>query len=374
MILIKSGLDALQCRFQVQPFIMNPSRKIIHIDMDCFYAAIEVRDNPALNGKPVAVGGSSSQRGVLCTCNYEARKFGLHSAMPTAKAFKLCPDLILLPVDMSKYTAVSQEIHDIFQRYTEVIEFLSLDEAFLDVTESKMYKGSATLIAEAIRGQIKIGQGLTASAGVAPNKFLAKVASEWRKPNGLFVIKPEDIGSFIKDLPITKLFGVGQVTAQKLNNKGIETCADLQRFSLADLMLNFGSFGALLYKLCRGIDEREVETDREIKSISVEETFYSDLPSHEIGTLKLPDLLARLEHRLEKAKHLQISKIFIKIKFNDFSHTTVESNIEKPELKSYEYLFIKGYKRHSKPIRLIGLGVRLQQEKNSKQLTIDGLL
>lgn len=349
---------------------MNSSRKIIHIDMDCFYAAIEIRDNPTLKEKPVAVGGSSSQRGVLCTCNYEARKFGLHSAMPTAKAFKLCPHLILLPVDMPKYKAVSQKIHTIFQRYTQAIEFLSLDEAFLDVTESKMYKGSATLIAEAIRGQIKIEQGLTASAGVAPNKFLAKIASEWRKPNGLFVIQPKDIDSFMQDLPINKLFGVGKVTAQKLNDKGIKICADLQRFSLADLMFNFGSFGMRVYKLCRGIDEREVEIDREIKSISVEETFCSDIQQYEIGILKLPALLERLKRRLERAQHLQVSKIFIKIKFDDFSRTTVENNTAKPELKAYEYLFTKGYKRYSKPIRLIGLGVRLQQEKNPKQLTI----
>ncbi|OGT06289.1 MAG: DNA polymerase IV [Gammaproteobacteria bacterium GWE2_37_16] len=352
---------------------MSQSRKIIHIDLDCFYAAIEVRDNPALKGKPVAVGGLSSQRGVLCTCNYEARKYGLHSAMPTVKAFQLCSNLKLLPVDMEKYQAASQEIQKIFKNYTENIEFLSLDEAFLDVTGSKMYRGSATLIAQAIRQEIKAKQGLTASAGVAPNKFLAKVASEWRKPDGLFVIIPEEVDAFIKVLPITKIFGVGQVTAKKIFSLGINTCADLQKLSLSELMSAFGSFGARLHKLCRGVDDREVETDRERKSISVEETYWSDLPNQEDGILQLPLLLERLQSRLDESEDLKIVKIYVKIKFNDFSHTTAESlSAGELEIKAYEVLFKKGYQRQNKPIRLIGLGVRLQPIKESKQLTLEG--
>jgi len=349
------------------------TRKIIHIDMDCFYAAIEMRDNPALIGKPVAVGGLSNQRGVLCTCNYEARKYGLHSAMPTAKALKLCPNLVLMPVDMAKYKTVSQEIGKIFQNHTEIVEFLSLDEAFLDVTKSTLYRGSATLIAEAIRREIKNKQGLTASAGVAPNKFLAKVASEWRKPDGLFVIRPQDIDSFMNPLSVSKIFGVGPVTYQKLSNIGVKTCGELQKFSLDELIAVFGSFGVKLHKLCRGIDEREVEVARERKSISVEETYSSDLPDQEIGVLELPELFERLVRRLKNIGDLRITKIYVKIKFNDFSRTTVERvNSEKLELKLYELLFRNGCNRYHKPIRLIGLGVRLKPINDFKQLTLDG--
>lgn len=189
-------------------------RKIIHVDMDCFYAGIEIRDNPSLATKPVAVGGASNQRGVLCTCNYIARQYGVRSAMPTAIAYRHCPDLIVLPVNMPKYRQISESIHRIFKEFTELVEPLALDEAFLDVSESSLYRGSATWIAEAIRNKIWQKEQLTASAGVAPNKFLAKIASGWNKPNGVFVIRPEQILSFVSQLPVTKLFGVGKVTAK----------------------------------------------------------------------------------------------------------------------------------------------------------------
>ena len=348
-------------------------RKIIHIDMDCFYAAIEMRDNPKLRNKPVAVGGKPEERGVLCTCNYIARKYGLHSAMATAHALRLCPNLILLPVNMGKYQKVSEEIFHIFQQYTPMIEPLSLDEAFLDVTGCKLFQGSATRIAQAIKKQIYEEQHITASAGVAPNKFLAKVASEWNKPNGLFVITPEQVNTFIKQLPVNKLFGVGPVTAKKLEESGLKTCNDLQKLSLADLTTKFGSFGATLYDLCRGIDDRPVEPDRQRKSVSVEETFPVDLATLSEGIKQLPILLKRLKERVSECSDLIIAKLFIKIKFYDFTRTTVECIFPELDIRQYESLFATGYNRHNKPIRLIGLGVRLKpiSEKSPRQLTFN---
>lgn len=348
------------------------SRKIIHIDMDCFYAAVEIRDNPKIRNKPVAVGGTPEERGVLTTCNYIARKYGLHSAMATAHALRLCPNLILLPVNMEKYCAVSESILRIFQQYTSVIEPLSLDEAFLDVTECKLFQGSATRIAQAIKKQIYNEQHLTASAGAAPNKFLAKIASEWNKPNGMFVITPEQVDTFVKALPVTKLFGVGPVTAKKMEQLKLRTCEDLQKLSLQDLIVKFGHFGATLYDLCRGIDDRPVETERQRKSISVEETYPVDLTTLSQGIEQLPMLLERLKERLSECPELIIFKLFIKIKFFDFTRTTVECIFQKPNITRYESLFVTGYNRHTKPIRLIGLGVRLKhvEVKSLQQLTL----
>jgi DNA polymerase-4 len=266
-------------------------KKIIHIDMDCFYAAIEMRDNPRLKNKPVAVGGNPEKRGVICSCNYIARKFGVHSAMATAKALRICPKLILLPVNMEKYRAASEKIHKIFRSFTDIIEPLSLDEAYLDVTDCKHFCGSATLIAKSIRDKINWQLKLTASAGVAPNKLLAKIASDWNKPNGQLVITPENIESFISSLPVKKIFGVGKVTAEKLTKLGIKTCADLQKISLHDLIKRFGNFGAQLYELCRGIDNREVKPNRIRKSLSVEETFMQDLVSQDECLAKLPNMI-----------------------------------------------------------------------------------
>jgi DNA polymerase-4 len=210
---------------------MIDQRKIIHIDMDCFYAAVETRDNPDLQGKPVAIGGSANKRGVLSTCNYEARTFGLHSAMLTATALQRCRQLVLLPVNMQKYRQASTQIHQIFHRYTDLIEPLSLDEAYLDVTDNTDCQGSASLLAKQIRSEIEQELRLTASAGIAPNKFLAKIASDWHKPNGQFVIPPEAIEEFMIELSVKKIPGVGKVTAEKLHKLGISTCGQLQNIS-----------------------------------------------------------------------------------------------------------------------------------------------
>jgi DNA polymerase-4 len=339
--------------------VNNPTnpKKIIHIDMDCFFVAIEVRDNPTLRSQPVAVGGTPAQRGVLSTCNYEARKYGVHSAMPTAQALKICPRLILLPVNMQKYQAASKALYRIFRQYTPLVEMLSLDEAFLDVSRCQYCKGSATLIAETIKRRIKKELGLSASAGVAPNKFLAKVASDWNKPNGVYVITPKQVDSFVRALPITKIFGVGKVTAEKLHNMQIRTCYDLQQLALPELVAKFGKIGNRFYQLCRGIDDREVEPESIRKSLSVEETFPRDIQDRETCLTLLPQLIKKLKSRLASLSNLIIVKQFVKIKFSDFKLTTVERRAVDLEGEFFYDLFQVGFSRHNKAIRLIGVGV-----------------
>jgi len=251
-------------------------RKIIHIDMDAFYASVEQRDNPQLRGKPVVVAWRGN-RSVVCAASYEARKFGVRSAMPARRAEGLCPNAVFLPPDFPRYRAVSRQAREIFQRHTDLVEPLSLDEAYLDVSENKMGLPTATQVARTIRDQIRLELNLTASAGVAPNKFLAKIASDWRKPNGLFVIQPEEVDSFLLPLPVGRLPGVGKVTEEKLKRVEVQTVADLRRMDLPTLEGRFGRYGARLYELARGIDTSEVVPDRPTQSISAEDTFEDDV-------------------------------------------------------------------------------------------------
>ena len=346
-------------------------RKIIHIDMDCFYASIEVRDNPTLKGKPVAVGGTRDQRGVLCTCNYEAREYGVRSAMPTFQAFKLCPDLIILPVNMEKYRQESQKIKTIFHKYTHLVEPLSLDEAFLDVTDCTEYKGSATLMAQAIRQEIVDTLKITASAGIAPNKFLAKIASDWNKPNGQFVIRPDDIKNFVHQLPVKKIFGVGKVTAKKFEQMGINTCGELQNLSQKELIKQFGKFGLRLYELARGTDHREVETKRDRKSLSVETTFSEDIDNIALCHKAISQLFSRLEHRLQYSSKTKIHKHFVKIKFDDFTHTSVECISHHLQLGVFQQLLDEGLQRQNKSVRLLGIGVRFYPDVLEHQLEME---
>jgi len=343
--------------------------------MDCFYAAIEMRDDPSLRGKPVAVGGGADQRGVLCTCNYEAREYGVRSAMATGYAQKQCPDLIIIPVNFPKYREASQQIRQIFLEYTELVEPLSLDEAYLDVTECNQHQGSATWMAQAIRKKIFQTTKLTASAGIAPNKFLAKVASDWKKPNGQFVITPEQIDDFVESLPVKKLWGVGPVTAKKLHQRGIQTCADVQQLSLKTLSDDFGKMGVSLFDLCRGIDHREVKPSRIRKSVSVEETFVHDKTSLQQCLDELPLLLKKLSGRIPPTLTDKIAKLFIKIKFNDFSQTTVETTQQIIEQDCFKQLMQEGYERKNQPVRLLGVGVRLKEEVSNEwqQLEINPL-
>ena len=340
----------------------NKPRKIIHIDMDCFFAAVEIRDNPNLRNQPVAVGGTIAARGVLATCNYVARKYGLHSAMPTAQALKICPKLILLPVNIAKYQAVSKILYRIFKQYTPLVEMLSLDEAFLDVTNCPYCKGSATLIAKTIKQRIAKELKLPSSAGAAPNKFLAKVASTWNKPNGLFVITPSQVSDFVKQLPITEIFGVGEKTAKKLHALGITTCKDLQKLSLSQLTERFGKTGKRFYNFCRGHDDRPVASEHIRKSLSVEVTFPQDLKTLEDCLSALTSLIPKFKQRLMHNSDLAITKQFVKIKFNDFKKTSVEKTNTSFNPDIFFELLKIGFNRYYKPIRLLGIGVRFNQE------------
>jgi len=347
-------------------------RKIIHVDCDCFYAAVEMRDNPSLVGKPIAVGGSADRRGVLSTCNYEARAFGLHSAMPTAQALKLCPNVILLPHRFDVYKEASKQVNEIYRRYTEIIEPLSLDEAFLDVSDVELLHGSATLIAKDICQAIEKEVGITASAGIAPNKFLAKVASDWNKPNGVFVIPPDDIDGFVLQLPVKKIPGVGKSTMKKMTSLGVATCADLQQQDLHQLIKSFGRFGKRLADLSRGIDNREVKTSRIRKSISVENTYSEDL-NDDLSLMQAHrELLLTFKRRFDRVKDkYAIHKLYVKIKFNDFTSTTMECRGNKIDPIVFEELLIQARQRKELPVRLLGIGVGLVPIKtDSAQLTL----
>ena len=344
------------------------ARKIIHCDCDCFYAAVEIRDDPSLQGKAIAVGGSSDRRGVLTTCSYEARAFGIHSAMPTAIALRLCPDLIVLPVNMEKYRVASQAVQAILKQFTEQIEPLSLDEAFLDVSGSNILQGSATRIAQEIRRLVSAQVGITISAGVAPNKFLAKIASDWQKPDGLTVIRPEQVDDFVARLPVNKIFGVGKVTAAKLQGLGVVSCADLQKLSLLELDQKFGRFGRRLFELSRGIDPRDVQSERTRKSLSVEHTLSDNLVGTDACLQYLPRLVEELRRRLQKhSATYQMNKVFVKLKFKDFTLTTAEAMTETIDDELLVSLLTKAFGRAQLPVRLIGVGVRFKPEAGPQQ-------
>jgi len=350
----------------------TPIRKIIHIDMDCFYAAVEMRDNPEYRGRPLAVGGHEKQRGVLSTCNYEARKFGIRSAMPTGQALKLCPQLLVVPGRMSVYKSVSKQIQAIFQRYTSIIEPLSLDEAYLDVTNVKICHGSATLIAQSIRQDIWNELQLTASAGVAPVKFLAKVASDINKPNGQFVVTPEEVQSVVDKLPLEKIPGVGKVSLEKLHQAGFYVCEDIKNSDYRELLRQFGRLGASLWKKSHGIDNREVVVERERKSVGVERTFSQNISTYEECWRVIEEkLFPELDVRLTRAcPERAIIKQGIKVKFADFQLTTIEHIHPQLELEDFKSLLSDVLKRQKgREIRLLGLSVMLKPEEQTKQLS-----
>ena len=326
-----------------------------------------MRDDPTLCDKPIAVGGRPEQRGVVATCNYEARKYGVRSAMATAQALRRCPDLIVLPPAMDKYRAASRQILAIYRDYTELVEPLSLDEAYLDVTQAVAQHGSATAIAQQIRARIFETVGITASAGIAPNKFIAKIASDWNKPNGQFVVKPQQVDAFVSVLPVSKLFGVGKVTAARLNKLGVDTCGDLRTWPLNELLQHFGKFGERLYDLCRGIDERPVDPSSERKSVSVEETYSIDLPDLDACRNEMPDLIAKLHTRVQRAQAGDnIHKLFVKIRFADFSRTTAECVTTSIDEVAIDKLLETAIQRRELPVRLLGVGIRLAEQKLEK--------
>lgn len=340
----------------------EPQRKIIHIDADCFYAAIEMRDDPELRDRPLAVGGSADGRGVLTTCNYQARAYGVRSAMPSAIALRLCPDLVIVKTRFDAYREASARMREIFFDYTELVEPLSLDEAFLDVSAATRCQGSATFIAREIRQRVAEEIGITVSAGVAPNKFIAKISSDWDKPDGLFVVTPDEVDDFVARLPVGKLFGVGKVTEKKLARLGIRSCAELRALSVFELVDHFGSFGKHLHELANGRDEREVKPSRRRKSLSVERTFPHDLANASQCEAELPGLLQEMQRRLAGVdKDYLVTRLFVKVKFDDFSQTTVERPVEVPSLSDVQALCREGYARMGRPVRLLGLGVRFAE-------------
>jgi DNA polymerase-4 len=340
--------------------VEKEERAIIHLDMDCFYAAIEVRDRPALRGKPVGVGGARERRGVLTTCNYEARKFGIHSAMPTFMALQRCPDLIVLPTRFDVYRREAAVIREILYRFTPFVEPLSLDEAYLDVTA---HPGAPGALAEVIRKMIFRKTKLTSSAGIGPNKLIAKIASAINKPNGQVEVTPDKVAGFMEKLSVRQIWGIGEKTERKLQELGVTTCGDLQRFSRAQLVDLFGKFGIELHDLCRGIDHRPVEPDRPRKSLSTEETFPADLTTLEQCEEKLEELFEDLMADLaQKESAREVRKIFVKLKFHDFTRTTAERAGLVPTLPDFRALLAEAFARTGKPVRLVGLGVRFAED------------
>lgn len=343
--------------------------------MDCFYAAVEVKHRPELRGKPLGVGGPPNSRAVLTTASYEARRFGVRSAMPSSQAVRLCPDLILVRPNFELYKKESRAVREIFRRFTSAIEPLSLDEAYLDVSGSMLCSGSATLIAKEIRKSIFEECRLTASAGIAPNKFLAKIASDWNKPNGQFTIRPEDVADFMPALKIEKIWGVGKVTAKKMHGLGLHTCGDIQKMPLAELTRHFGSRGPELAALARGEDSRRVESSWKRKSLSVEETYGVDIATLKECAAKLPELYQDWEQRMIRSgERDNIRGIVVKLKFPDFKTTTHESAMRGwPVLADFEKLLARAWERRGEPVRLLGIGVRLEGDaprEESAQLSL----
>ncbi len=336
-------------------------RKIIHVDMDAFFASVEQRDNPSLLGLPVVVGGRPDSRGVVAACSYEARKFGVHSAMPCSKAYRLCPDAIFVKPRFEAYREASQEIHKVFREFTDIIEPLSLDEAFLDVTANKAFQGSATLIANDIRRRIRQKTRLTASAGVSYNKFLAKIASDMNKPDGLYLIEPQHAEAFIEQLEVRKFFGVGKVTEAKMHQHKIFTGKDLKQYSEIELTQLFGKSGRHYYHISRGIDERPVRQSRVRKSIGKETTFGDDLTdTQEIWTI-LEGLATRVAEVLN-AKEMRAKTLTLKVKYKDFKLVTRSKTIETDIVNVDQILthlpeLIQKTDIGKVPIRLIGVSL-----------------
>ncbi|MFC3199721.1 DNA polymerase IV [Parapedobacter deserti] len=345
-------------------------RKIIHIDMDAFYAAVEQRDFPEYRGIPLVVGGPPDSRGVVATASYEARRYGIHSAMPCSRAAKLCPNAVFVSPRFEVYKAVSAEIRAIFRRYTDIIEPLSLDEAYLDVTTDKQGLGSAIDIAKDIKRAIREELQLTASAGVSVNKFVAKIASDIDKPDGLTFIGPSRIETFMERLPVEKFFGVGKVTAAKMNRLQLFTGADLKRLTEAELVRLFGKSGRFYYRIVRGIDDRSVEPHREPKSVAVEDTFSQDIAQVAAMEEELAKIAEKLAGRLQSRK-LRGRTITLKVKFADFRLITRSNSLSHYTDASEALVAISCQllgpvvEQYPMPVRLLGIAVSNFEEPDS---------
>lgn len=343
-------------------------RKIIHIDMDCFYAAIEERDNPALRGRPVGVGGDS-RRGVLTTANYEARKYGCRSAMPVFMALGKCPELVIVPTRFDVYKRDSAQIREIFLRFTGLVEPLSLDEAFLDVSH---ISEPGTIVASRIRKLIKEETGLTASAGIAPNKLIAKIASDWRKPDGQFTVAPVKAAEFMENLPLRKIPGVGGKMAERLSGIGVETCGEYRRVEKFEWVRRLGGYGAELWERCWGRDERAVNPDSPRKSLSIENTFSENLETMAEMEREMGKMIDELEEKLSR-RHTdrRVKSLVVKLKFSDFQRTTAERANGEVDREIFRELLVEARSRsEGKAARLLGVGVRFHGNSGTEQMEL----
>ncbi len=348
---------------------MPQHRKIIHIDMDAFFAAIEQRDFPKYRNKPLIVGGLPHSRGVVSTCNYEARRYGIHSAMPSITAYRLCPSATFVKPRMEAYRATSAIIQKKFSNYTDLCEPLSLDEAYLDVTHSTYCKGSATLIAQQIKADIQQQTQLTASAGISYNKFLAKIASDQNKPDGLFLITPEEGAAFVENLDIRKFHGIGKATYKKMTALGIATGKDLKEYPLAILKQHFGTVAEYYYNICRGIDHRPVIPNRERKSIGVETTFETDILGKQQVLIQLKQLVTKALKRLEQ-KQCTAQTLTLKIKYHDFVQITRSRTLSKKYLTEADIFLLldpllKNTEIEQRKIRLLGVSFSSLEKKTA---------
>lgn len=340
---------------------MESTNYILHIDMDAFYASVEVKDNPDLQGKPVLVGGTPEQRGVVAACSYKARQFGIHSAMPMSQALRLCPEAIVLPVRMSRYVELSKQIHQIFHNYTPDVEPISIDEAFLDVTGCIGIFGSAETIGKRIKADIKKQTGLAASVGIAPNKFLAKLASDLEKPDGFVIITEDNRQQILDPLAVSKIWGIGKVTNKELQKLGIHTIYQLRTAPKYKLSIIFKKQADDILKLTQGIDNRKVEPYTEAKSISAEETFATDTKEKDILLSVLQNQVEEVSQRL-RAEKLQCRTITLKIRYGDFRTITRSMTMDKPTnttqilLKEAQGVFNEWFKKSGGALRLLGFG------------------
>jgi len=350
---------------------MATQRKIIHVDMDAFFASVEQRDQPEYQGKPLIVGGQPNSRGVVAACSYEARKFGIHSAMPCSRAYRLCPEAIFVRPRFDAYREVSSHIREIFWRYASEVEPLSLDEAYLDVSYTAEFNGSATLIAKAIKRDILAETRLTASAGVSYNKFLAKIASDMDKPNGLYVIRPEQGEAFVETLAIGKFHGIGPATEARMKKLGIETGLDLRHKTLEELTERFGKSGQYYFNIARGIDERPVRSSRVRKSLGKETTFAQDVRSVAEITAKLLDLAEIVLENLKK-QQLEARTVTVKVKYADFQQVTRAHTLEQAvtlnELQAVIPLLLSRTEAGITPVRLVGLSLSGFDKPTADQL------
>ena len=353
-------------------------RRILHIDMDAFYASVEQRDRPELRGRPVAVGGRPESRAVVCAASYEARAFGVRSAMPMSRAVRLCPDLVIVPTDFAKYRAASQQVFGIFRSVTPLVEPLSLDEAYLDVTENSWNEPLGVDVARRIKQAIREAVGLTASAGVAPNKFLAKIASGWRKPDGLTVIAPERLEAFLQQLPIDALWGVGPVTARRLRAHGIERLVDVRAASAATLQAAVGSQAGWLRSLAQGQDDRPVVADRIVKSHGAERTYAEDL--RDVAAMRGQlDVLSRICGEWLARRSLRARTVTLKVRYDDFTTVTRSRSVpggvaDTPAITGCAHLLLDRTAAPTRPVRLLGVSVHNLVDPSATFVADHGLL